>query len=190
MSTSSSLPSVSSSQPAIPLGASPGQQKGKELKRTMCPGHQGLGNRMGKGDNWSLNLQDLSLLLSPLQPSHPNPGNTRGWALCSIPGILTLPSPPQHLLPQRPKCPDCTPALCSSGTHPSPGSALPLVSLSNLQLLLWLQPLSARPPKSPPFRPAEIRRGEMMKNGPLKGVNIIELRSHGVCNGQTPPTQT
>lgn len=53
-----------------------------------------------------------------------------------------------------------SPALPSSGTHPSPGSAPPLVSLSILQLLLWPQPLSARPPNSPSRRPAEVRGRE------------------------------
>lgn len=41
------------------------------------------------------------------------------------------------------------------GTHPSPGSAPSLVSLSVLQLLLWPQPLSARPPSSPRCQPAK-----------------------------------
>lgn len=68
VSTSSTPPSLSFS-PASPLGASPGQQREKEPKRTMCPGHQDLGNRTGNEDRW--NFKPTAVHLS--SPNLPSP---------------------------------------------------------------------------------------------------------------------
>lgn len=153
-STSSSPLLLSSSRPTSPLGATPGQKRGKEPRRTMCPGHQGLGNRTGNGDKWNLSFQDLSPLL-PTFPAQPPPTETRVRALCPVSSFPHPTFSTSVLAPSNTQTP--SPALRGLGTHPSPGSARPLVSLSVLQLLLWPRPLSARPPNSPPCCPAEVR---------------------------------
>lgn len=64
-----------------------------------------------------------------------------------------------------PTCGSKTQGPPSPGTHPSAGSAPPPLSPSVLQLLLWPQPLSARPPNSPPCQPvAQVRVGGVRKN--------------------------
>lgn len=53
-------------------------------------------------------------------------------------------------------CQSQRPSQIRPRTHPSPGSVLPLVSQSALQLQLWPQPLTARPPNIPSRHPEKI----------------------------------